>query len=213
MRKINWIIGLIVIMATVPVIVINAQQETEKPISVKPGTIEIQKGPTKIPVKRTSFARDLTVDISGCRQIVQGRAVDAVAPFFKVEASYKVKNIIVMDNVKVTTQLALQDEGVCKFPYANLFYDPLGREVSTSGTGTEPYYDGMPISGGVDTVELKAGEKKEVDLHKAGTISRFVPTGTRYLCVYIDSKDEVEETNERNNCSCCEVEILKSTAR
>ncbi len=68
------------------------------------------------------------------------------------------------------------------------------------------FFNGIPIGGDLN-VSLKPGETKDIVEDKPYSIPADTPTGNYYLCAVVDAGDFVEETNEKNNCTCSPIKI------
>ena len=90
--------------------------------------------------------------------------------------------------------MVLQSSAVCKYPIKSASY-------------SDKYFDGVLIKGGTDRVKIKTGEKVNIERRDCEEIPREIESGTYYLCAYIDTNNELNESNERNNCDCCAIEI------
>jgi hypothetical protein len=75
------------------------------------------------------------------------------------------------------------------------------------------FVSGMLIQGGREKVSLKAGQKSDIKFGGAHIIPADTPLGDYFLCATIDAGDNIKESNEGNNCSCCPVKIAPSPLR
>jgi len=191
MERVNLMIKVIIFMVLIPVFVINAEVK-KKTITNELEKLESQKLPEKGPVIDIFLKPDLTVAISGCPTSLDPG--DVLPSSMKVEIGYESPKKV--GAVNVGYDIVLQNSPTCKYPVT--YTDPSEK-------------DRILLEAGRGNVVLKTGQKKNVLRNtldwQRGRVPKWLTSGTYYLCVYIDTFNKVDESNEKNNCTCCEIEI------
>lgn len=185
------ILSLIIIMEMLPVLESNAEVN-KKTITNEPKTLETQKIKDKSDFPSTYLKPDLTVDVSGCPTSLNPG--DVIPASMKIDIGYQSSKK--KDKVDVSYDIVLQNSPTCKYPIT--YTDPLEKDkiLLESGRGNVILQMGQTIN------VLKDKLKWE-----RGTIPMRVTSEKYHLCVYIDTFNKVDESNEENNCICCEVEV------
>ncbi len=137
----------------------------------------------------SSNTADLTIRISKCPNKVKSgtNLNDSFDVFVTNNSSEKLENI--------PLDIVLRSKGNC---------------VPNPGFATysETYFDGVLLKGGREHITLKPGETVKVKLNGSNQIPKGMRPGVYFLCAVIDPANKVAETNENNNCACCQVMIF-----
>jgi len=140
-------------------------------------------------VLRPAPRPDLTIAISRCPGTAKpGQELGAS---FVVHATNNGKS----DVSQVAVDIVLKNAPRCGGPVAWAVYSP-------------NYSNGVLLKGGREFIDLNAGETKPVKLNGTNAIPADTPAGTYFLCAVVDSGNKVAESNENNNCGCCQI-VLK----
>ena len=155
-------------------------------------TLAAQTGAATKPMKevmRPALKPDLTIAISQCPGTV--KAGQELGASFVVQATNSGSVAV----KQVGVDIVLKKAPRCGGPVDWAVYSP-------------NFSDGVLLKGGREFIDLNAGQTVPVKLNGMNVIPADTPAGTYFLCAVVDAGNKVAESNENNNCGCCQIVII-----